>query len=138
MIAYIDSSVLLRILLDEEGKIEAFKKIELGISSVLLKIECLRTLDRIKFENHYSDDEYMESRALFLAAFKKISFIKLSNSIVESSCRPWGIPVKSLDAIHLASALQWKQSEEKNLTFLTHDKRLGNAAKSNGLDVFGI
>jgi predicted nucleic acid-binding protein len=138
MIAYIDSSVLLRILLDEEGKLEEFKKIELGISSVLLKIECLRTLDRLRFENQYNDDEYMESRSLFLSAFKKISFIKLSNSIVESSCRPWGVPVKSLDSIHLASALQWKQSEEKNLVFLTHDRRLGNVAKSNGLDVSGI
>lgn len=81
------------------------------------------TLDRLKLENHYDDDEYLESRGLFLSAFKKISFIKLSNSIIESSCRPWGIPVKSLDAIHLASALQWKQSEEKSLVFLTHDKR---------------
>jgi predicted nucleic acid-binding protein len=80
----------------------------------------------------------MESRSLFLSAFKKISFIKLSNSIVESSCRPWGVPVKSLDSIHLASALQWKQSEEKNLVFLTQDRRLGNVAKSNGLDVSGI
>ncbi len=138
MIAYIDSSVLPRILLDEEGKIEEFKKIERGISSVLLKIECLRTLDQLKFENQYSDDEYIESRSLFLSAFKKISFIKLSNSIVESSCRPWEIPVKSLNAIHLASALQWKQNEEKNLMFLTHDKRLGNVAKSNGLDVIGL
>lgn len=137
MIAYVDSSVLLRVLLNEEGKLKEFEEIKFGISSILIKIECLRTLDRLKVENHFSDDEYIEVRSLLFSAFKKITLIKLTNPVIESACRSWGVAVKSLDAIHLASALQWRLAEAKDLVFLTHDKKLGSVARSNGLVVIG-
>lgn len=137
MIGYIDSSALLRFLLDEEGSISEFRELQLGVSSVLLKIECLRTLERLRFENHFTEDEYLEARATFHAAFRKITFIKINSYVVDSACESWGVPLKSLDAIHLASALEWKQSQGKKLIFFTHDKRLGALAKSRGMDVLG-
>lgn len=49
MISYFDSSVLLAILLDEDSKSEAFnfwKKSQIRVSSILLKIETITVLRR--------------------------------------------------------------------------------------------
>lgn len=48
MKAYIDSSVLLRILFSQPHALKDWKSIEQGISSALIEVECLRTLDRLK------------------------------------------------------------------------------------------
>ena len=47
MIAYIDSSVLLRVALKQKNLLNEFTHIKLGGSSRLIKAECLRTLDRL-------------------------------------------------------------------------------------------
>lgn len=138
MIAYLDSSVLLRILLDEKSPLKEFKSIELGVSSSLLKIECLRTLDRLKIENALSDDAFLEAREFFLSSFRKIQKIPITNTVVDLASQSWGVPLKTLDSIHLASALLWKRSEQEDLYFMTHDKKLGRAAAAQGLSVLGI
>lgn len=46
MIAYIDSSVLLRVVLRQPNALKQWPVIEQGIGSALVEVECLRTLDR--------------------------------------------------------------------------------------------
>jgi predicted nucleic acid-binding protein len=138
MIAYIDSSVLLRIILDEDDSLKEIKNITLGISSILLKIECLRTLDRLRLENCYTDEEFSRIRSLFFSSFKKLSIIPVTEPVIESACQAWGFPLKSLDSIHLASALLWRRSEKKQLLFCTHDRRLALAAQASDLEVLGV
>jgi hypothetical protein len=51
---------------------------------------------------------------------------------------PLGAPLRSLDAIHLASALRWREENpEEQLTFTTHDERLARAAQMHGFTVVG-
>ena len=44
----------------------------------------------------------------------------------------------TLDAIHLASAILWKEGLGIDLTMTTHDMVLGLAAKAHGFRVLGI
>ena len=48
MRAYVDSSVVLRVALGEADKLTEWTRITDPISSELIRIECLRTLDRAK------------------------------------------------------------------------------------------
>jgi hypothetical protein len=46
--------------------------------------------------------------------------------------------VGTLDAIHLATALLWKEMSHVDLTVATHDNALGLAARAHGLPVVGV
>ena len=46
--------------------------------------------------------------------------------------------VKTLDAIHLASALLFEERHEVGLVFGTHDRSQATAARALGFDVVGI
>ena len=43
----------------------------------------------------------------------------------------------TLDAIHLATALLWKESEDAELIMATHDRALAIAARAHGLKAIG-
>ena len=45
--------------------------------------------------------------------------------------------LKTLDAIHLASAILWQQQEEVDILFLTHDEQLAKGALAMGFKVLG-
>jgi predicted nucleic acid-binding protein len=47
MIAYVDSSVLLRVALGQTNALAEWRDIERGVSSALVTMESLRTLNRV-------------------------------------------------------------------------------------------
>lgn len=57
MIAYLDSSVLLRVVLGQPNTLPEWSAVEAGIVSALVEVECLRTLDRLRLLQGLSDDE---------------------------------------------------------------------------------
>jgi predicted nucleic acid-binding protein len=44
----------------------------------------------------------------------------------------------TLDAIHLATALAWRERADEDLTLATHDRALGAAARASGVPVVGV
>ena len=44
----------------------------------------------------------------------------------------------TLDAIHLATALLWKEFEHTELVMATHDRALATAAQAHGFTAIGI
>ena len=138
MKAYVDSSVILRIILGEKGALSLPDNIEEFVSNELLKIECFRTLDRMHRTLHFPDKEFAERYAALHEVIRHLRILKFTSVITQRACDPFPITLKSLDAIHLASALLWQQQEEQPILFLTHDEQLGKAALAVGFQVLGI
>ena len=46
--------------------------------------------------------------------------------------------LRTLDAIHLATALLWREQFRVDLTMATHDGALGLAARAHGMPVAGV
>jgi hypothetical protein len=67
MIAYVDSSVLLRGALGQPNALPEWRDIERGVSSALVTTESLRTLDRVRLRVNLSDIEVARRRATILA-----------------------------------------------------------------------
>ncbi len=44
----------------------------------------------------------------------------------------------TLDAIHLATALRWRETEGVELVMATHDRALAIGARAHGLRVIGV
>lgn len=138
MKAYIDSSVILRIIFGEKNALKIPKNISIFAISEIVKIECFRTMDRIRHALTLSDDEMTDRYSALHKTLKALHMIKLNDAIVERSCEPFPVTLKTLDAIHLSTAVIWKKEDNSDITFLTHDIQLSKAARALGFEVLGI
>lgn len=136
MIAYLDSSVALRLVLGEPDPIEAEEVTEL-LSNDLLRVECLRTLDRLRIGGSLTEAELVRRHEALYELLDQVQLIALAPSILTRAAQPFPTTVGTLDALHLATAMLWSQSSGERLLVLTHDDQLGAAARASGLPVRG-
>ncbi len=136
MNAYIDSSVLLRIILGEPGRLTSWRRIDLAVSSQVLRLECLRTIDRARMQLQLPDEAVSRQRADALEAIESISLIPLTTPVLERAAEPFPTLIGSLDALHLASAMLVREQYD-DIVFATHDHALAVAARAVGFQVDG-
>lgn len=137
MVAYIDSSILLRVIFSEPGSLKEFKKIKSAVSSELLRVECMRTIDRIRIANRFSDEVYLEYIRRFFLFLEKIDMIPIQREILNRAAQPFPTVLGTLDAIHLASAIVYREKFSAKLVLTSHDKQLLGAAMASGFEVLG-
>jgi len=107
------------------------------ISSVLLRIECARTIERLRMVNKAAADRLLEYRVITAALTDKAELVAIDESILELAEGEFSAALKSLDAIHLASAIWWRNRHHLDLAFATHDRTLARAARAAGFEVLG-
>jgi predicted nucleic acid-binding protein len=135
---YIDSSVLLRFLLNHPNSINLVKLGNEFVSSELLKLECQRALIRYRLNQEIKDEGFLELTEACNDLLSRISLLKINSEIMESASRNWGVVLGSLDSIHLASALHIQKNKKIPLKLLTHDKAFSTAAKISKIEVVGV
>jgi predicted nucleic acid-binding protein len=126
-VIYLDSSALLK-LLHEETESETLAdwlaaQAETPIvSSELAKVEVIRACRRI------NPATLPEATALLAG----LDVIPLSGAVIDGAANVEGTTLRSLDAIHLASALS---IEAELSAFVAYDHRLAEAASTVGLEL---
>ncbi len=124
---YFDTSALVKLVFDETESAALAEWLTLRadvpkVSSDLSTIELLRTCRRV-------DEGAVEGAVLLLGG---IDLLPIDRAIVEKAATLIPTELRSLDAIHLASAL----SVKTNLTALVaYDVRLCSAAAEAGIEV---
>ena len=137
MNVYVDSSVLLRIVLGEPEPLATWSSIVRPISSTLVRLECLRTIDRARIRLGLDDERVARHRADVMEVIDAFTLVTLDLIILQRASEPFPTLLGSLDAIHLASALLVRD-QVPDLTFATHDTALGIAALATGFQVHGV
>ena len=141
-LAYADSSVLVKHYVgNEEGSELASQYIESSriYTSSIARIEVLSALSRKYQFGEMSLDALSSIKNNFLKDCKKTGFVELENEIVEESQGlVFRVSIKTLDAIHLASAVILKRITDIQCPFLTSDKQLASAAEKEGFEVVRI
>ena len=138
MIAYVDASVLLRVALRQPDALPEWRQIQQGVSSALIMTESLRTLDRLRLRAKLSDEEVASRRATMLQLVASLELVEIDAVVLDRAAQPMPTELGTLDAIHLATALLWKEMSRLEVTMATHDAALGLAAKAHGLPVVGL
>lgn len=138
MIAYLDSSVVLRVVLGQRGSLREWKAIQTGIASALLEIECLQTLDRLRLLEGIGEDEIARRREAVYRIVEAITVIEPTRPVLARAAQPFPVVLGTLDAIHLATALLWRERSDTDLAMATHDAALGLAARAVGFRVIGL
>jgi len=137
MKAYLDSSVVLRIVLRAPNALAEWGMIAEHTSSALLRVECLRTLERLRFEEEIPEEEIARRVKEVLLVMESVRLLSITSSVLARASEPFDGPLKSLDAIHLATAIEWRRQGNVDLVFATHDRQLSRAARAAGFTVFG-
>lgn len=138
MIAYCDSSVLVRFILEQADCLADLAAFEQLVTSVVTQVECLRAIENARLRGELSDDELAGRRGAAYARLSGIERIEASPSILGQAERSFGVVLKTLDAIHVATALVWRERRAPDLVFATHDRQQARAATALGFDVLGV
>jgi predicted nucleic acid-binding protein len=137
VIAYLDSSVLLRIILGQRDVLKEWPRVTRGIASALAEVECLRTLDRLRVAEGFADETIAARREAVYRLMEAIETVEITHPVLARAAQPLPTALGTLDAIHLAAALLWKERAGSDLTMATHDAALAIAARATGLRVVG-
>lgn len=138
MIAYVDSSVLLRVVLGQPGSLREWPRIERGVASALIEVECLRTIDRLRIGGQLEIREAAERSEAVHRVLDELELIALTPTVMRRAGQPLAVPLGSLDAIHLASAELWREVHGGDLLVATHDDELALACRASGFRVAGV
>ena len=138
MIAYIDTSALLRIVLREPGALDDLRSYDSLVSSELIAIESPRTIDRLRLQGSLTADEAADRVRTVNDWLEAIDLVLLRPPVLSRASEPMPMPLGTLDAMHLATALIWRDRVGPLPAIATHDSMLGTAALAFGFDVLGI
>ncbi|MET0188033.1 MAG: type II toxin-antitoxin system VapC family toxin [Pseudonocardia sediminis] len=120
---YLDTSAFLKLVWEEEGSVELLDRVghrtDVG-SSALLAVEARRGAAR-------SDPTTIPRVDLLLS---RLTLVAIGDAVVESASRLPARTLRSLDAIHLATALLLGTDLQE---FVTYDTRLADAATAQGI-----
>jgi len=137
MIVYLDTSVVLRVLLKEPNPTDLWGKWDKAYSSSLWRVEALRTVDRLRLTHEINDTEVADLVRDVQTINDTLEIYPLNDRILQRTSETFPTVVGTLDAIHLASAIFIRETQPIDL-LLTHDSQLGTAARSLGFQVAGI
>ena len=137
MKAYIDSSIVLRLVLGQPDQLGEWPEITFGVSSALLEVECLRTLDRLQVGGYLDAEDAVVRREAVFRILESLRIVDLSPAVLHRAAQPMPAPLGTLDAIHLAAADLWRE-ENGDVLIATHDRALALAARASGFHVAGV
>ncbi|OFW28536.1 MAG: hypothetical protein A3H97_05290 [Acidobacteria bacterium RIFCSPLOWO2_02_FULL_65_29] len=136
MTLYAESSAVLAWLLDEpDGRAarERLAKAEIVVASDLTLIECDRVLMRASALGELTEAEVANRRGHLTTVAAHWHVLRIGGEIVDRARQPFpGEPIRTLDAIHLASALV-ARSAAPGLELLSFDERIRTAGRKLGL-----
>ncbi|MGH2451590.1 MAG: PIN domain-containing protein [Candidatus Limnocylindria bacterium] len=132
-----DASVLLRVALGQPDALPEWRQIQQGVASALVTTEGLRTLDRLRLPASLADAEVASRRAAILGLIASLELVDVDAAVLDRAAQPMPTELGTLDAIHLATALLWKEMTRADLVMATHDGALALGAKAHGLPVVG-
>jgi predicted nucleic acid-binding protein len=139
VIAYIDASVMVRVIMRQPTALMEWPEIRVAVTSTLMRVECCRALDRLARTSEITDAEYDAKLGTLDRMLAEMIVLDIDGPVLHGASRRFGLRVDALDAIHLATADQYRTANatENALYFATHDRTLAAAARHVGFDVIG-
>ena len=135
---YAESSAVLAWLLGEDAGAEVrdiLSRADAVVASDLTLIECDRVLIRATTLGDLSEADAADRRAYLTAAAAHWHLLRISPDIVERARKPFPVePMRTLDAIHLASALA-ARAVLPGVELLGLDRRVRTTARQLGIGV---
>lgn len=135
MVGYLDSSVALRHLLLGDISIKHVMEYPRIISSELLKIECFRVFHRCRMEKDFDDSGFTSARERLENLLESVELLELSPAVKQRSLESFPVSLKTLDALHLSSALLFAVEASEDIVVFSYDTNMNRCARALGFTV---
>lgn len=140
MIAYLDTSVILRIVMREPNPLQEWDRIIIGVTSDLTRIEAARAMDRLTILRTVNEEQLIEKQTETANILHRLDYIEIDEPAIVEATHPLPFILGALDSIHLASAILYRSTQPKDeppLLFATHDQQLARAAEALHFEILG-
>jgi hypothetical protein len=134
---YLDSSIVLRVLLGQPRQLQEWGEWEKAYASELLGVECRRVIDRLRLEGLLDDEALAQTVEALAKIEKTITRVRLTKTLIQAASRSMPTVVNTLDAFHLASAVAVRDRHAADLLFATHDSHQATGARALGFTCLG-
>ncbi len=138
MIVYLDTSVILSKLLNQENKLNSWGNWDKAWTSFLCRMEFFRTIDRLRLESIIGDEEreklYQDFEKIWAALYR----YPITEDVQKRTGESFPTALGTLDAVHLSTAIKISEIEVDQVHLLTHDKQLSRGAGILGFEVIGL
>lgn len=138
MIVYLDTSTLLRVLFGQRPMLKGWGTWERAYTSEVAGVEARRVIDRLRLDGTLDDGGVVAAQEQLTRLEAGIGRIRLTRIVLSRASLPMATAVKTLDALHLASALLFQERRGLSLTFATHDAQQAAAARALGFVCIGV
>ncbi len=126
---YVDTSVALAHLLAEDRHPPDSLWTESLVASRLLEYELWNRLHARNVAGSHADAARM--------VLSRVAFLELARPVLERALEPFPIPVRTLDALHLAS-IAFLRERGHPVMLATYDARMRSAARAMGVELFSL
>lgn len=134
MIAYLDASVVIRHILRGDVTIRHALEYPTVLSSELVEIECRRVLLRCRLQDDLTDETLVEAVRRLDGVLGGIDLVDLSPAIKRRAMESFPVSVKTLDALHLATALAVAAAADNGkIVMFSHDRAMNLGAYALGM-----
>jgi predicted nucleic acid-binding protein len=134
LIAYFDTSALLKLVIAEDGTDQAivvWQQAGEVVASRLAWPEAVAALAAVRRGRRVSDEGYQTATDRLRSCFERCTVVSVADALVDRAADlAAGYDLRAADAIHLATALAVIETDS---VFVTWDKRLRLAAVRAGL-----
>lgn len=122
MIVYLDTSVILRLLLKEPNELPEWTQIQHGVTSELTTVECHRGLHRARSIGRLNDENLTLAQAYAREILSRLTKVNITPELLERAEGSLPGTLAALDAIHLTSAMTFRdrQNEEDPTIVFAH------------------
>lgn len=135
---YVESSAVLSWLFGEPSG-EAVRAVlegaDLVVTSDLTLVECDRTIHRAQVTGGITEAQAADRRSRLTVAAVSWNLLRLDAEVIQRARRPFPAePIRTLDALHVASALM-ARAAVPDLALLSLDDRVRASGRGLGLEV---
>lgn len=141
MIVYLDTSVILRIVLKEPDQLGSWNEISHGVTSELSVAECHRVLYRLNASGRLTDSAFPLALNYADQILLRLTIVNVTAELIQTAAGPLPGALGTLDALHLVSAMNFRErlkDDQPPLFFGTHDQALAVAATLSKFAVLGV
>ena len=109
----------------------------MAYSSRIAFVEVSRTLHRFRLQGLFTREAFALAEVSSARISSVVERFPISEEILDLASLPLRVHIKTLDAIHLATARIIRDLYGPDITFATHDRQLAHAATLFGFTVVG-
>ena len=136
MIAFVDTSVVLRFVLEGDISLHQAFAATVTACSELLWIESMRVAQRLRLDGALSDQGLAEAVSRIAACYASFRVYLLDDEIKQAAAGPFPTVIGTLDALHLACARRAAgQYPGETLLIFSYDRQMNLCARALGFSV---